>query len=514
MKTIKIMKTINIKFLFIALAILITMGSCEKDFLEVEAKGTNLETSYYKNQTEAEAGLVAVYDFMRKNSGGFENMITMMNAGSDDHLAGGGSETDGAGIQGFSNYTLSPTTMEPVLWSEHYQGIFRANYLLTKLPGIPMDAKLIARYTAECKALRAHYYFNLVRMFKNVPLILVPLSASEYYSVKQAAPADVYAQIEKDLTEAISFLPSTVPSVEAGRFTQGAARALLGKVYLYDNKKALAATELALVNGTPGGTSQYGYKLLTKYSDLWTVDNKFNSESILEVAHTAVSSASWAKHPYTSYGDSAEGNVVNVMCGPRSYTRIASPAPDLPSGWSFNVFTQVFYDVIKTDPRFDATLLDLKALKAAGKADYQAGYQDTGYFLNKYVPRKVDESKGTGDVVLNYRQNSYVIRLADSYLFEAEAIVDTNTPRAQALLDAVRARVGLASTPVSLAAIKAERRLELAGEGHRFFDLVRWGDAATVLASRGFKPNKNEVFPIPFRELQNTLLVQNPGYSN
>ena len=276
----------------------------------------------------------------------------------------------------------------------------------------------------------------------------------------------------------------------------------------------MAATELALVNGTPGGTSQYGYKLLTKYSDLWTVDNKFNSESILEVAHTAVSSASWAKHPYTSYGDSAEGNVVNVMCGPRSYTRIASPAPDLPSGWSFNVFTQVFYDVIKTDPRFDATLLDLKALKAAGKADYQAGYQDTGYFLNKYVPRKVDESKGTGDVVLNYRQNSYVIRLADTYLLEAEAIVDTNTPRAQALLDAVRARVGLASTPVSLAAIKAERRLELAGEGHRFFDLVRWGDAATVLASRGFKPNKNEVFPIPFRELQNTLLVQNPGYSN
>jgi hypothetical protein len=514
MKTIKIMKTVNSKFLFFALAIVITMGSCEKDFLEVEAKGTNLETSYYTNQTEAEAGLVSVYDFMRKNSGGFENMITMMNAGSDDHLAGGGSETDGIGIQGFSNYTLSPTTMEPVLWSEHYQGIFRANYLLTKLPGISMDAKLIVRYTAECKALRAHYYFNLVRMFKNVPLILVPLAPSEYYTVKQAAPADVYSQIEKDLTEAIVSLPATVPSVEAGRFTQGAARALLGKVYLYDNKKELAATELALVNGIPGGTSQYGYKLLTNFKDLWIVDNKYNSESILEVAHTAVSSASWAVHPYTSYGDSAEGNIVNVMVGPRSYTRVSAPAPDLPSGWSFNVFTQVFYDVIKTDPRFDATLLDLKALKAAGKADYQAGYQDTGYFLNKFVPRKADESKGTGDIVLNYRQNSYVIRLADAYLLEAEAIVDTNPARAQALFDAVRTRVGLASTPVSLAAIKAERRLELAGEGHRFFDLVRWGDAAAVLASRGFKPNKNEVFPIPFRELLNTSLVQNPGYSN
>lgn len=510
------MKTIKFKFLFIALAIIVTMNSCEKDFLEVEPKGTNLETSYYKNETEALAGLVAVYDLMRKNSGGFENIITMMNAGSDDHYAGGGSETDGAGIQGFSNYTLSPTTMEPVLWSEHYQGIFRANYLLTKLPSIPMDAQLIARYTAECKALRATYYFNLVRMFKNVPLITVPLLTTEFYSVKQATPADVYAQIEKDLNEAIASLPLTVSANDAGRFTKGAARALLGKVYLYDpagDKKALAAIELAAVNGTPGGTSQYGYKLLTNYSDLWTTDNKFNTESILEVAHTSISSASWANHPYTSYGDAAEGNVVNVMCGPRSYSKIASPAPDLPSGWSFNVFTQAFYDVIKTDPRFSATVLDLKTLSSTGKATYSPGYQDTGYFLNKFIPRKVDESKGTGDLVLNYRQNSYVIRLADSYLMEAEAIVETNPTRAQALLDAVRARVGLGSTPVSLAAIKAERRLELAGEGHRFFDLVRWGDAATVLASRGFKPNKNEVFPIPYKELENTLLVQNPGYN-
>ena len=526
------MKTIKIKFLFIALAIIITMVSCEKDFLEVQPKGTNLETSYYKNETEAFAGLVAVYDLMRKNSHGFENIITMMNAGSDDHYAGGGDNKDGAGMQGFSNYTLSPNTMEPVLWSEHYQGIFRANYLLTKLPGIPMDAKLIVRYSAECKALRANYYFNLVRMFNNIPLITVPLLTSEFYSVKQAEPTDVYKQIEKDLNEAIAFLPVTVPAADAGRFTQGAARALLGKVYLYHEYintkypplapkqpepinyyRDLAATELAAVNGTPGGTSQYGYKLLTNYSDLWVVDNKFNTESILEVAHTYVSSASWANHPYTSYGDAAEGNVINVMVGPRSYSKIAAPAPDLPSGWSFNVFTQAFYDVIKTDPRFAATVLDLKALSAAGKASYSPGYQDTGYFLNKFIPRKVDESKGTGDLVLNYHQDSYVIRLADTYLMEAEALGGTGT-RAQALLDAVRARVGLASTPVSLAAIKTERRLELAGEGHRFFDLVRWGDAATVLASRGFKPNKNEVFPIPYRELQNTLLVQNPGYNN
>lgn len=505
------MKTINIKFLFIATAMIITMGSCSGDFLEVAPKGTNLESNYYQDEDQAFAGLVAVYDIMNKNSGGFDNMITMMNAGSDDHYAGGGSATDGAGIQGFSNYTLSPTTISQSFWSDHYQGVFRANFLLTKLPGIPMDADLIARYTAECKALRANYYFNLVRMFENVPLILVPVSTSEFYTVKQATPADVYAQIEKDLNEAIANLPATVPATDAGRFTKGAAKALLGKVYLFDpagDKKALAATELAAVNGIPGGTSQYGYKLITNFKDLWIVDNKFNTESILEVAHTNASSASWD----IWLTGSAEGNITNIMCGPRNYTKIGESAPDLPSGWSFNVFTQDFYDVIKTDPRFGATVLDLKSLSAAGEASYIGGYQDTGYFLNKFIPRKEDVTTGTGEPVLNYRQNSYVIRLADTYLLEAEALGGTGA-RAQALLDAVRARVGLASAPVSLAAIKAERRIELAGEGHRFFDLVRWDDAATVLSSRGFKAGKNEVFPIPYKELQNTLIVQNPGYN-
>ena len=374
-----------------------------------------------------------------------------------------------------------------------------------------MDAALIDRYTAETKALRANYYFNLVRMFKNIPLITVPMSSSEFYTVTQATPAAVYAQIEKDLTEAIASanLPATVPATESARFTKGAARALLGKVYLYQNKNAQAAAEFAAVNGTPGGTSQYGYKLLTNFADLWTINNKFNSESILEVAHTNASSIGWE-----NWGNGVdEGNSTNVMCGPRSYTKAAgSDAPDLPSGWSFNVFTQDFYDFVKTDPRFAATVLDMKALKAAGKADYIGGYQDTGYFLNKFVPRRSDVTTGTGEPVLNYRQNSYVIRLADSYLMEAEALGGTGA-RAQALLDAVRARVGLASTPVSLAAIKAERRAELAGEGHRFFDLVRWGDAATKLASRGFKTGKNEVFPIPYKELLNTKLVQNPGYN-
>ena len=485
----------------------VLLVSCSESELEDPNKGVINTESYYQNYNQAYAGLAATYDILKKNSGGFDNMITMMNAGSDDQYAGGGSASDGAGIQGFSNFTLNPTIMPGSFWSDHYKGIYRANILISKVPGVNMNDSYKVRFTAEAKALRALYYFNLVRMFKNVPLITSVLNPSEIYNVPQAAPSAVYAQIESDLIQAIPDLPMTVTAAESGRLSRGAAKALLGKVYLYEGKNALAAAELADVNGTPGTTSSYGYKLLTNFSDLWVVSNKFNTESIIEVVHTNLANSDWG-----FWGSGAdEGNSVCVMVGPRSYSYVSAPALQLPSGWCFNVFTQNFYDFMVGDPRFSSTIYDAKALKLAGNCDYVGGYLDTGYFLKKYLPTNADISTGGGASVLNYQQNSYVIRLADSYLMEAEALGGTGA-RAQALLDAVRTRVGLASVPVSLAAIKAERRKELAGEGQRFFDLVRWGDAPAVLGSRGFVAGKNEIFPIPFQEMANTILQQNPNY--
>jgi hypothetical protein len=504
------MKRIRISTVFLAATALVLLGSCKKDFITLTPKGQFLTDNYYQDRDQAYAGLVAVYDVLRKNAGGFENMITMMNAGSDDNYAGGGGASDGAGIQGFSNYTLNPVIMPLSFWGDHYQGIFRANILLQKLPGTNMDAAEKARFTAEAKALRATYYFNLVRMFKNIPLIMQPIGAADIYNVTQATPREVYDSIEKDLNDAIPNLPSSVVlATEAGRFTKVAAQAMLGKVYLYDNKKTEAAAMLAQVNGpTPGQPNQYGNRLLPNFADLWVFTNKFNAESILEACHTDKSNADWG-----FWGSSSdEGNSAAQMVGPRSYQRVDNVAPDIyPSGWSFNVWTQDFYDFIKNDPRFDATVLDVKALAAGGHANYIEGYQNTGYFLRKMIPMRSDIRTGGGAVELNFQQNDYIIRLADTYLLEAEALGATGS-RAQALLDAVRARVGLPSVPVSMTAIKNERRAELAGEGHRFFDLVRWGDAATVLASRGFKAGKNEIFPIPAQELQGTKLVQNPGY--
>src|SRR6187431_2879958 len=121
----------NIKFLAITvLTSSMMFTSCSTDFLEVEPSGLNVETNYYRNESEAFAGLVGVYDLMRKNSGGFENMITMFNAGSDDHFAGGGNSSDGAGIQSFSNYTINTNTIPDSFFKDYYRGIYRANLLL------------------------------------------------------------------------------------------------------------------------------------------------------------------------------------------------------------------------------------------------------------------------------------------------------------------------------------------------------------------------------------------------
>ena len=489
-------------------AVGLVLTSCKKSFIEIQPEGVFAADNYYKDQAQAFTGLVATYDVLRKNSGGFDNLITFMNAGSDDNFAGGGGESDGAGIQAFSKHTINADNVPGSFWGDHYQGVFRANVFLQKLPNTQMDANLKARYIGEAKALRAIYYFNLVRLFKNVPLLLEPVTANGVYQVTQSSPDSVYAQIEKDLNEAIPVLPNTVPvSTEGGRLTKGAAQAMLGKVYIYDKKPALAVPLLAAVNGTPGGANAYGFGLLSNFSDLWAFANKFNKEGVLMVTHTNKGFSDWG-----FWGSSAdEGNTVNQMVGPRSYSRKTATAPDIyTGGWSFNVFTQDLYDAIKTDPRFTATVFDAKTLKAAGEIDYVDGYQNTGYFIKKFLPTPADKAT-VGTVELNFQQDSYVIRLADTYLLEAEALGATGT-RAQALLDAVRARVGLPSVPVSLAAIKSERRLELAGEGQRFFDLVRWGDAAAKLASRGFVAGKSEILPIPASELKGTLLKQNPNY--
>ena len=492
------------------LAALTVVNSCKKSFLDVQPKGgTVLESNYYKNAAEVFKGLVAAYDPLGSETGGtYSSKLGLLNAASDDCEAGGGSATDQVNWVVLDNFTInSGQGPQGDLWGRNYVGIYRANLILTKMDNVPDLAPSVkARYAAEAKFLRAYYYFDLVRLFKNVPLITAPLPVADIFKVQQATPAAVYAQIEKDLQDAVAEanLPNSVPAAtEGGRITKAAAKALLGKVYLYDKKYTEAAAQLADVNGTPGGTSQYGNKLVSNFASIFRPDNKFNTESIFEILHTNVARQDWG-----SWG-SFEGNVMVQMVGPRNYT-----GPIYVTGWGFCPVTTSLQSLIKTDPRYAATVANIDSIvNAAPGRSYEIGYQNTGFFIEKYGPKSQFRSTLGGVADLNYPYDYIEIRLADTYLMEAEALVQGggNAARAQQLLDAVRARVGLASVPATLPAIYNERRLELATEGHRFFDLVRTGQALTVLGPKGFTA-KNEILPIPLGDLNNTALKQNPGY--
>jgi hypothetical protein len=486
------------------------MVSCKKSFLELNPRGQSLESNYYQTPDQAFSGLVAAYDPLNTETGGSDNTYSdplgALNAASDDCVAGGGGSTDMTFWQAMNDLTLLTPAVGPQgeFWAINYTGVNRTNLILSKLGNVPgLSTALQTRYTAEAKFLRAHYYFDLVRIFGHIVLYTSPLTTNQLYTQKQVDPSAVYAQIEADLTAAIPGLPSTVPASENGRVTQGAAKALLGKVYLYEKKYAQAATQFADVNGTPGGTSQYGYHLMANFGDIFSPNHKFNSESIFEIERTASQNYSWGNW------NTFKANVYTQMVGPRSYN-----GPIYWAGWGFNPVTTDLANFMHNDPRYGYTIVNIDSLTKATNSTYQPSYENTGYFIQKYAPLLKYKST-TGTAELNFPNDYIEIRLADTYLMEAEALVQSNSGlvRAQALLDAVRARVGLAPVPVTMAAIQNERRAELATEGHRWFDLVRWGIADQVLGtSKHFQKGKNEILPIPLKDMSNTQLVQNPGY--
>ncbi|MXV50149.1 RagB/SusD family nutrient uptake outer membrane protein [Pedobacter sp. HMF7647] len=483
-------------------------ASCKKSWLETTPAGLYLETTYYSSPDQAFAGLVAAYDPLSTETGGMDNTYSSplgpLNAASDDCVAGGGGPTDMTTWQVWNNYTLTPAQgPQGEFWGINFKGVTRANIILSKLDGVPgLDDATRKRYVAEGKFLRAHYYFDLERLFKNVPLVTSPILLADAYNQPQADPAAVWAQIEKDLNEAIPNLPVTVPVAENGRATQGAAKALLGKVYLYEKKWQDAVNQFKDVNGTAGGTSQYGYKLMANFGQIFDPKYKFNSESIFEIQKTGTQSFDWGGW------NTFKSNVYVQMVGPRNYTGVIYWG-----GWGFNPATMSLVNALKGDPRYGYTVYNMDSLVAVNKTKYEASYQNSGYFIQKYAPLLKNKAS-TGTAELNFPNDYIEIRLADTYLMEAEALVQLGQAagRAADLLNAVRARVGLTAIPATLDNIYNERRLELATEGHRWFDLVRTGQAPTVLGPDGFKAGKHELLPIPLNELNNTKLVQNPGY--
>jgi len=433
---------------------------------------------------------------------------------SDNAVTGGESASDVLPLQQIDDYTHTPVnSVLYEIWQSAYEGINRANYMHQyknlNRAGDKIDFAGKEALYGEIYFMRAYYYFSLVRMFGDVPLFVDRrLGPADSKSLKRTAKTEVYKQIETDLTNAISVLPAV--QAQKGRITKYAAQAMLGKVYLYQNKFDAAAAMFENV------ISSNAFSLVSNFGSIFLKDGENGAESIFEVQYSNAS-------PYYnwSYEKRGQGNYAVQQCGIRSLNGSA----DMPyaPGWSTNLPTQNLANAYATgDKRKTVTVLDIEAYKSANPSygiTYQvAPYKNTGLYNQKYLPRKGETS---GQVELNYGNNQRIIRYADVLLMAAEAnnkATAANDTKAQTYLNLVRRRAfgdnahDVTSTGTTLYdAILNERRLELAMEGDRFFDLVRTGKAATVLAPK-FVVGKHEVFPIPQQEIDISGLTQNPNY--
>ncbi len=497
--------------------LILATTSCKKDFLELQPRGTALESNFYQTEDELFQGLVAVYDVLQWGStSGWTMKVGLLNAASDDTFAGGSDASDQPAWVAYDGFDLTPTLgPQEGLWRKYYAGIYRANLLLEKLEEAPAEvgSSFKARLAAEAKFLRGYFYFDLVKFFGRVPIITEVLSPDAVKEVTQSSVSEVYAQIESDLNAAKneSLMPESVPPSELGRITQGAISALLGKVILFQNNdgrmmEAAGHFEDVINSGF--------YALEPNFEDIFTKSGEFGAESVFEIPFASNKPGDWgccfASGPLQN---PTEGNFNVQFFGMRDYV-----GPDYASGWSFCPVTTDLADFMVNDPRYQHTIIDGNVLKAQG-ASYTVGFQNTDYFIKKYAPLEA-ELATDGVTALAWGTNERVIRLADVYLMAAEALIrgggDNNTARGY--VNTVRQRVGLASIPSSVSgnilldAVHKERRMELATEGHRFFDLVRTGKAVEVLD--GFVPGKHELLPLPLIELDlaNGQLTQNPGY--
>ncbi len=473
--------------------------SCSDDFIERTPAYSIDSENYFNSKEEYDYALIAVYDILQST---YVNVL-LGEIASDNTLAGGESQTDVIGFQQIDDMIHTPVNSNlKNVWDWMFAGVNRANYILEFQNKTDFEGK--EQLLAETRFLRAYFHFELVKWFGGVPMKGdARFRIGDETSIPRSTKEQVYASIEADLIYAVEHLSPT--AAQTGRVTKGAAQALLGKAYLYQDKFSLASQVLDNLITQTGG-----YSLVTDYNTIFEMAGENGTESVFEVQYTDTEGAGFGCL------QCSEGNVAVGFMGIRNYS-----GPQFTSGFSFNIPTEEAYDAFEVgDNRRDVAILDIEAWATATGATFGTGNEHTGYFNRKYLPR-IRSGNAQGDLNLTNPNNYRAIRYADVLLMAAEAFnrggIDDS--RARLYLNEVRRRAFgdtnhdiSASSPALTDFIWAERRRELVGEGHRFFDLVRTQRAAQEID--GFTENKNELFPIPIEEIQFSggLWEQNPGY--
>lgn len=485
----------KLKYNLIAIALLgFSFSSCS-DFLEQNPQTDLSENDFYKTADDILSAVNGVYSSLQEGDiyGNWYVFGEIPSDNTRNQLSG--SVTTQNEFDQF--YIDTQNSMIANFWKAAYKVINRTNTVLGRIDGIEINTELANRYKLECKFIRALMYFNLVRVYGDVPLILKEISISESYDILREPKENVYNQIIADLKEAQD-LPVSYSTAEDGRATQGAAKALLANVYMTLHKYAEAETILAkiinsgqysLLENTPGSLNIDGYK------NVFSPVNHNSKEGIFEIQFLK-----------GGYGEGS--NYANNFAPENSGTNVVAVGGtggnNIPEMDIYNAYEE-------GDLRRDFSM----------SLGYYDNRKNNEWVESRYVCKFMDVPYQNNDASNNYP----VIRYADVILMYAEALNQNGkTAEACKYLNMTRRRgFGYQTTetsPVDLQTtdkaqfalmVEQERRVELAFENHRWFDLIRTGRAVEVMKSKGFSLNEtNLICPIPQKQIDvNPKLTQN-----
>lgn len=474
-------------------SLLIAFASCSKDFLDEPPRKDTIDDIINNPEEGAQRVIAAVYSKLYDWGLHSFSWIGLSSITSDDADKGSDPGDTGTDKHELDDWTFTPSGISfNEIWINNFEGIGRANYALRFIDEMELQTAEKERYLGEAKMLRAYFYWNLVRCFGGVPLVTEVLESSEEIdaAMQRASQEEIYAAIEQDLKDAADVLPATIPPSEYGRVSLYAAKGLLAKVYLYQEKWAASKQ---MCDEIEGG----GFSLMDDYALIWREVGEFSSESIWEV--------------------NAIGTTPNK--GIASYFVIQAPRGAGGLGWGFNTPSEDLVNAYESgDLRKDATIITSGQTLWDG-FETNAAAPNAYYNYKSYVSKTMETFNGDD---VNTNKNLRIIRYGEILLIRAEAENELgNLDQASADLNEIRNRAGLPNTTATdktsmREAIWKERRVEMAFEHDRLFDLRRTGRAGEVLRAHGknYIDGTHDLFPIPQAQidLSNNRLTQNPGY--
>lgn len=525
------------KIYYILILGLLTLGSCSEDFLNEQPITEVTDANFYRTPQDAYSALVGCYDGLQRASGGVGGLsYPVASMVLSDNFFGGVGNADGFGFQAVDEFDISRSPVDANLyenlWVAYYQAVYRCNVLINKMDQIDWseEPELRDQYESEARFIRGYLYFQMVKLWGNIPLLTEPSTEN----IPQADPDEVYAVIAEDLLFGAENLPAdNYTSVDPGRVTKWAAKSMLARVYLYytgyygqQDLVGMVSQDQALSH-LEDVISSSGHGLVPEFENLWPAASleDFAGEDNEEIVFSV-------KHTYTSdYNGNTDGNHWLVMLGMREFSHYPYG-----NGWGITVNPKIYNAYNDDDTRRDATIIAIEEEEIPfNRIENQREY--TGYYSKKYTPLVNEEGGSTvidlggTDFQIGQYQDFYVIRYADVLLMAAEL----GSPNAQAYFDEVRERAyqdDFSSQSVTLERIQRERWLEFALEGIRYWDLLRRGvgeaaeeisetrtllnggvevtktiSASNIQSTRGLQQIPNNQIT-----LSNGVLQQNPGW--